>query len=123
MDGAQPLLEDVILFLIQSFYHHHACSRFYDIYALAVCWSQVSIRRIIYEFLNQCPLDCNVVAGSGKFWPRNRLTTLVGLLDLLQLTIVSRSVILVLSNGFMLFVYCCFDLHPFSVGKGAFLVG
>ena len=39
---------------------------FYDLSALVDCWSTVSIRRIIYKFLNVCPFDYTAVAVSGK---------------------------------------------------------
>ena len=39
---------------------------FYDLSALVGCWSSVSIRRIIYKFLNVCPFDYTAVAVSGK---------------------------------------------------------
>ena len=39
---------------------------FYDLSALVGCWSLVSIRRIIYKFLNVCPFDYTAVAVSGK---------------------------------------------------------
>ena len=39
---------------------------FYDLSALVGCWSTVSIRRIIYKFLNVCPFDYTAVAVSGK---------------------------------------------------------
>ena len=38
----------------------------YDLSVLVGCWSSVSIRRIIYKFLNVCPFDCTAVAVSGK---------------------------------------------------------
>ena len=47
-----------------------------------------SIWRFIYKFLNVCPFDCMTVVGSGKVLPLNlRVTTLVGWLLLLQLTV------------------------------------
>ena len=38
---------------------------FYYLSAL-VSWSSVSIRRIIYKFINLCPFDYTAVAVSGK---------------------------------------------------------
>ena len=35
-------------------------------FTVFACWSQDSIRRIIYKFLNVCPFDYTVVAVSGK---------------------------------------------------------
>ena len=39
---------------------------FYDLSALVGCWFSVSIRRIIYKFLNVCPFEYMAVAVSGK---------------------------------------------------------
>ena len=39
---------------------------FYDLSALVSCWSSVSLRRIIYKFLNVCPFYYTAVAFSGK---------------------------------------------------------
>ena len=39
---------------------------FYDLSAFVGCWSSVSIRRIIYNFLNVCPFDYTAVVVSGK---------------------------------------------------------
>ena len=39
---------------------------FYDLSGLVDCWSSVSIRRIIYKFLNVCPFYYTAVAVSGK---------------------------------------------------------
>ena len=59
------------------------------------CWLVVHIRRFIYKYWNVRPSDFAVVAGSGKFGPVNRLNTPVGCLQLLQLTVLSRSAITV----------------------------
>ena len=37
------------------------------------CWFVVYIRRFIYKFLNVCPFDYTVVAGSGKVGPINQV--------------------------------------------------
>ena len=58
---------DVPIFLIYFYitiYVH--VPYFYDLSALVGCWSSVSIRRIIYKFLNVCPFDYTAVAVSGK---------------------------------------------------------
>ena len=39
---------------------------FHEVSALVGLWSSVSIRRIIYKFLNVCPSDYTAVAVSGK---------------------------------------------------------
>ena len=39
---------------------------FFDLSALVGCSSSISIRRIIYNFLNVCPFDYTAVAVSGK---------------------------------------------------------
>ena len=63
----QPTLMDVPLFLIYFYITIYVCvPHFYDLSALVGCWSSVSIRRIIYKFLNVCPFDYTAVAVSGK---------------------------------------------------------
>ena len=63
----QPTLMDVRIFLIYFYITIHVCvPHFYDLSALVGCWSSVSIRRIIYKFLNVCPFDYTAVAVSGK---------------------------------------------------------
>ena len=53
---------------------------FYEFSTLVGCWSSVSIRRIIYKFLNVCPFDYTAVAVSGKVErPWTGLRTPVGL--------------------------------------------
>ena len=65
--GAQPTLMDVPIFLIYFYITIYVCvPHFYDLSALVGCWSSVSIRRIIYKFLNVCPFDYTAVAVSGK---------------------------------------------------------
>ena len=39
------------------------------------CLFVVYIMRFNYKILNVCPFDYTTVAGSGKVWPVNRLTT------------------------------------------------
>ena len=39
---------------------------FYDLSTLVDCWSSVSIRRIIYKFLNVCPFDYTAFVVSVK---------------------------------------------------------
>ena len=64
---AQPTLMDVPIFLIYFYITIYVCvPHFYDLSALVGCWSSVSIRRIIYKFLNVCPFDCTAVAVIGK---------------------------------------------------------
>ena len=71
-------------------------THFYDLSGLVGCWSSVSIRRIIYKFLNVCPFDYTAVAVSGKVERSlTGLTTPAGWLLLLQLTVLSRSAIVV----------------------------
>ena len=66
---AQPTLIDVSIYfwytiiLLYLFVYHINC---YDLSALVSCWSSVSIRRIIYTFLNVCPFDNTAVAVSVK---------------------------------------------------------
>ena len=63
----QPTLMDVPIFFIDFYRTIYVCvPHFYDLSALVVCWSSVSIRRIIYKFLNVCPFDYSAVVISGK---------------------------------------------------------
>ena len=66
------------------------------------------------RFSTVWPLDCTAVAGSGKVGPSNlRLTSLVELLLALQLTVLSRCVIVLLSN--VLYRLCVFSrMHYLS---------
>ena len=70
----------------------HVCApHFYDLSTLVGCWSSVYIRKIFIKFLNVCPF-----AVSGKVgYPLTGLTTTVGWLLLLRLTVLSRSAIVV----------------------------
>ena len=56
---AQRILMDVLLkiFLINDITIHVCVTNFNELSALVGCWSSVSIRRIIYKFLNVCPFD------------------------------------------------------------------
>ena len=64
---AQPTLMDVPIVLIYFYITIYVCvPHFYDLSVLVGCWSSVSIRRIIYKFLNVCPFDYTAVAVSGK---------------------------------------------------------
>ena len=63
---------------------------------LVGCWSSVSMRRIIYKFLNVYPFDYTAVAVSVMVeLSLTGLTTTVGWLSSLQLTVLSRSAIVV----------------------------
>ena len=64
---AQPTLMDIPIFLIYFYITLYvSVPHFYDLSVLVGCWSSVSIRRIIYKFLNVCPFDYTAVAVSGK---------------------------------------------------------
>ena len=63
----------------------------------------------IYKFLNVCPFDYTTVAANGRVGPVNQLTTPVGLLLFLQLTVLSRSATFWLLCRFM-FSLCLFDI-------------
>ena len=55
------------IFLIYYYITIYVCvPNFYDLSALDGCWSFVSIRRIIYKFLNVCRFDYTAFAVSGK---------------------------------------------------------
>ena len=67
------------------------------------------------QFLNECPFDCGTFAVSGKVWcPQIGLTTTVGKLWLLQLTVLSRSAFVVQSTFWLRFL-CPFDYTAFVV--------
>ena len=64
---AQPSLMDDSVFLIYFYITIYVCvTHFYVLSALVGCWSSVSIKRIIYNFLNLCHFDYTAVAVSGK---------------------------------------------------------
>ena len=64
---AQPTLMDVSIFFILFYITIYVyVPHFYDLSALVGCWSSVSLRRIIYKFLNVRPFDYTAVAVSGK---------------------------------------------------------
>ena len=115
------------IFLIYMYYYitiYVCVPHFYDLSALVGCWSSVSIRRIIYKFLNVCPFDYTAVAVSGKVERSEAgLTTPVEWQLLLQLTVLSRSAIVVLSKFWWRFLCCHVDFLDFSVGVGAFVTG
>ena len=76
------------------------CTGLYHVYyfsTLVGCWPSASFRRIIYEYLNVCYFDKTAVAGSGKVWSINQLTTPVVWLMLLQLITLSLQWILVMA--------------------------
>ena len=59
---------DVPIFLIYFYITIYVCvPHFYDLSVLVGCWSSVSIRRIIYKFLNVCPFDYTAVALVNRF--------------------------------------------------------
>ena len=56
-----------IFYILLYYYILYVCvPHFYDLSVLVCCWSSVSIRRIIYKFLNVCPFDYTAIAVSGK---------------------------------------------------------
>ena len=74
----------------------HSIWLFVWLSALVGCWSSVFIKMIIYRFLDVCPFDYTAFAVSGKVGiPLTGLTTKVGWLSLLQLTVRIRSAIIV----------------------------
>ena len=75
------------------------------------------------SFLNVCPFNYTAVAVSGKV-ERSYigLTTPVRWLLLLQLTVLSRSAIVVQSKFFVAFFVLSRFLLDFSVGVGAFVI-
>ena len=53
-----------IVLIFYDFSIYVCVPHFHDLSALVGCWSSVSIRRIIYNFLNVCPFDYTTVAVS-----------------------------------------------------------
>ena len=92
------LLWRVSLYIIDILFYHLTClcNNSYGLSALFGCWSSAFLRRIIYKFLNVCPFDYTAFAISGNVGiPLTGLTTPVGWLSLPQLTVLSRSAIVV----------------------------
>ena len=79
------------------FYHlAYLCNNFYGLSALVGCRASAVTRRIIYNFFNVCPFHYTAFVVSGKVGiPLTGLTTPVGWLLLPQLTVLSRSAIVV----------------------------
>ena len=97
---------------------------FYDLSALVGCWSSVSIRRIIYKFLNVCPFDYTAVAVCGKVERFvNRFTHTIWVTAVTPTdrpnSVRNRCVIEVFGGVFML-SHCFLD---FSVSVGVFVIG
>ena len=97
--GAQPTLADIFIymfFLISCFHHLTCLCNIFIVSASVGYWSSAFIRRIIYKFFNMCPFDYTAFAVGGKVGiPLTGLTTPVGWLSLPQLTVLSRSAIVV----------------------------
>ena len=83
--------------LIYYYITKYVCvPHFYDLSCLVGCWSSVSIRRIIYQFLNVCPFDYTTVAVNWKVERSyTGLTTPVGLTAVTPTDRLSRSAIVV----------------------------
>ena len=64
----RPTLMEVPIYFWYSIIllYMFVCHIFYDLSTLVGCWSSVSIRRIIYKFLNVCAFDYTAVVVSGK---------------------------------------------------------
>ena len=94
---AKTTLMDVTryFYILLYYYCIYVCEEhYYDLSALAI--GPVSMRRIIYKFLNVCLFYNTAFAASGKVrYPYTGLTTPVGCLLLLHLTVQSRSTIVV----------------------------
>ena len=89
---------------IISFHLRCLCYDFCGLSALVGCWSSVFIRRIIYNFLNVCPIDYTHFSVSGKLEiPWTGLTRPIGWLSLLQLTVLYRFTIVVYWKCLMAF--------------------
>ena len=107
-------------------YHiFHLCFTCIDFYDLSIWdgWVVVYIRRCIYKFLNVCPFDFTVVAGSGKVGPVNQVndTSWVAVVTPTDCpkSVRNRCVIELFVALFVLSL-CPFDI---SFGVGAFIIG
>ena len=112
------------IFLLSHIYHLcFTCIDFYDLSAWGGCWFDVYIRRFIYKFLNVCPFDYTVVAGSGKVGPVNQVnhTSWVAVVTPTDRPKSVRNRCLIeLFCGVVCVVTARFDI---SVGVGAFVIG
>ena len=112
------------IFLLYHIYHLcFTCIDFYDLSAWGGCWFDVYIRRFIYKFLNVCPFDYTVVAGSGKVGPVNQVNH-TSWVAVVTPTDRPKSV----RNRCLIELFCgvvCVVTAPFdiSVGVGAFVIG
>ena len=112
------------IFLLYRIYHLcFTCIDFYDLSAWGGCWFDVYIRRFIYKFLNVCPFDYTVVAGSGKVGPVNQVNH-TSWVAVVTPTDRPKSV----RNRCLIELFCgvvCVVTAPFdiSVGVGAFVIG
>ena len=112
------------IFLLYHIYHLcFTCIDFYDLSAWGGCWFDVYIRRFIYKFLNVCPFDYTVVAGSGKVRPVNQVNH-TSWVAVVTPTDRPKSV----RNRCLIELFCgvvCVVTAPFdiSVGVGAFVIG
>ena len=72
---------DVPIYIFDILLYYNIClyATFYDLSALVGCWSSVSMKRVIYNFLNVRPFDYTDVAVSEKVERSSTdLTTPVG---------------------------------------------
>ena len=87
---------------------------FYDLSALVNCFSLVTIRRI---FKISKRVSSELHGGCGEFRPINLFITPVGLVMLLQLTVLSRSATTMLSNILRRFILSlCFFEFTVCIG-------
>ena len=125
MSVTQPTLMDVpryfwcnILLLYRFVYHIFMTS------ALVGCWSSVSIRWIIYKFLNVCPFDYTTVVVSGEGWDPVNLFNHTSMVTIITPTNHPKSVrnrcVIEVFGGVCVLSRCYLG---FSVGVGAFVIG
>ena len=115
---------DVPIVLIYFYITIYVCvPHFYDLSVFVGCWSSVSIRRIIYKFLNVCPFDYTAVAVSGKVELVNRFNhtswvTAVTPTD--RPKSIRNSCVIKVFGGVLMLSRCFLDC---SVGVGVFVTG
>ena len=91
------IFEKLLLSFFYHFYHLIClCNECYYLSAVVGCWSSVLLRKIIYIF-DECSFDYTAFAFGGKAWILlTGFTLLIGSLSLPQLSVLSRSAIVVL---------------------------
>ena len=121
-DGRSIAYSGGCLYIFLTRFHLMSlCNNFYSLGTLVGCWSSVFINKEDYlQILNYVYFYTAFVVSGKVGIPFTGLITPVGQMSLLQLTIQSRSEIVVLSK-FLVAYLCCF--LEFSFGVMDFAIG